>query len=262
MPSGPTSAELVKNHVWVALRGDAWDAAQRGDLEALKKALDHLAQYGISVNCQKYDNHTTLLSVAVVNHHNHIVAELISRGMSVDMWMPISLLEYAIKHEGASTVKLLLDAKSRVHNGCFYNEMDAAVSCGNFQIYNLLKASGAKIIDHQLYTGFKKLCGSSTNKQFMCELLNSKVSLEYRKYILFNPTTTGNSPLHVAAANLNTNFIQVLLKAKADPNARNEHQHTYQDIYKAEKERRIDAYNARIASKDTSQDTNPKKRAR
>ncbi|XP_071104302.1 serine/threonine-protein phosphatase 6 regulatory ankyrin repeat subunit B-like [Haliotis cracherodii] len=157
---------------------------------------------------------TTLpLYCAIENGHVEVVQLLMKRGCEVDNQEG---LRRACMGFNMDMVRLFLDRGARVDGDAVYN----ACTMGNLSIINMLFELGAAVnmSSSEGVTPLHSSCGH--NPKVVSFLLEKGASVNVRSKV------TGDTPLHIAAAAAavlwgSGEFVDVLLKARADVNVQN-----------------------------------------
>lgn len=193
---------------------DMMEAAQRGDLEAVRDALES----GIPVDAQD-DNGHAALSHAAMNNQAELAQFLIDRGADVQCedQQNQTALFFATQERAHDTVIVLLDAGAQVDapdsNG--RTPLMNACSSKDVQTAKLLMARGADVNARDqdqwppLMMAVVEWSGDRYQTELVRVLLDAGAAIDAR-------TTWGHTALHTAALCGATDAVRDLLQAGAD----------------------------------------------
>ena len=190
---------------------DLLEAAQSGNLDALKAALDA----GADINAGKNNLGPSSLFIASSEGHLDIVKELLSRGAIINMLDMLSgrtALTVAITNNHLEVVRELLDRGANIEGRDMYGTtaLMSAVGGNRIDIVKELLNRGANFNVAEKSTGDTVLYNASQQRflDIVKELLNrgADVNLANKK---------GRSPLHVTD---NLEIVKELLNRGADVN--------------------------------------------
>ncbi|SPR04237.1 ankyrin repeat domain-containing protein [Orientia tsutsugamushi] len=191
------------------------DAAQQGNLEAVKRLLD---EEKISVDCQNNSGNTPL-HLAVRNYHNDVIEVLLAHGANVNLQdrHHNTALHYAIRTRDLTIVTILLNngANPNIQDNSLNTPLHyAALKC-NIDIVKLLLNSGSNpnIQDKWLNTPLHH-AAFHCNMDIIKLLLNSGSNPNIQDKWL-------NTPFHYAASKCNIDIAKFLLNSGSNINLLN-----------------------------------------
>ncbi|WP_371223210.1 ankyrin repeat domain-containing protein [Orientia tsutsugamushi] len=191
------------------------DAAQQGNLEAVKRLLD---KEKISVDCQNNSGNTPL-HLAVRNYHTDVIEALLAHGANVNLQDRHynTALHYAIRTRDLTIITILLNngANPNIQDNSLNTPLHyAALKC-NIDIVKLLLNSGSdpNIQDKWLNTPLHH-AAFHCNMDIIKLLLNSGSNPNIQDKWL-------NTPFHYAASKCNIDIAKFLLNSGSNINLLN-----------------------------------------